>query len=156
LFVRPLAAPSFGAFWRRWNAPYGYVLLYFAYRPLRRHLRPALATCCAFLASGFFLHDCIANGGDLLRGQVALPATLLFATFGAMVLLGEAFHIDLSAPVYVGSPDSEPRLAGLRLGRWLPNPALSPRGDRRTRGRKKKRGTFPGRASQGTSICGKD
>lgn len=33
-FLRPLEAGSFHEFWRRWNPPYQYVLLYFVYRQL--------------------------------------------------------------------------------------------------------------------------
>jgi hypothetical protein len=94
-FVRPLKAPSFSAFWRAWNPPLGYVLLFFIYRPARRYLPPRVARYVVFLVSGL-LHDVIANGGDLLRGQVDVSVTLLFAIFGVLTLVTEAVGMNLS------------------------------------------------------------
>lgn len=94
-FLRPLAAPSFGAFWREWNPPLGYVLLFFVYQPARRHLPRPVARYVVFLVSGV-LHDVIANGGDLLRGRPDLSVTALFAIFGVMTLASEAMGMDLS------------------------------------------------------------
>lgn len=92
-FLRPLCATSFRGFWRYWNPVYGYVLLFYVYRPLRRFLPRPLATYLTFLASGFLLHDLPFNS----RGGLATPAvTILFAIFGAFVLAEEALHIDLS------------------------------------------------------------
>jgi len=67
-FVRPLLAPSFGAFWREWNPPLGYVLLFWVYRPLRRYLPRQLSQYVVFLVSGV-LHDAVANGGAPPRSE---------------------------------------------------------------------------------------
>src|SRR5262249_1442167 len=85
-FVRPLCAGSFAEFWRLWNPVYGYVLLFFIYRPLRRHVPRPVAVYLAFLASGFLLHDLPFNlSVDLSRGRIGIPAvTLLFAIFGPL------------------------------------------------------------------------
>jgi hypothetical protein len=93
-----LGARSFADFWRLWNPVYGYVLLFFVYRPLRQRLPRPAAVYLTFLVSGFLLHDLpFSLSGDLARGQVAFPAvTLLFAVFGALALLSEALRLDLA------------------------------------------------------------
>lgn len=97
-FLRPLCAPSFPAYWRYWNPVYGYVLLFYVYRPLRRFLPRPAAVCLTFLVSGFLLHDLpFSLSADLARGKMPVPAvTILFAIFGAFALIGEALHINLS------------------------------------------------------------
>jgi hypothetical protein len=108
-----LCARSFSEFWRFWNPVYGYVLLFFIYRPLRRHVPRPVAVYLAFLASGFLLHDLPFNlSADLFLGRIGIPAvTLLFALFGALTLVGEALRVDLARfPAWVR--------AGANLG-WL-------------------------------------
>ena len=97
-FVRPLCAGSFSMFWYYWNPVYGYVLLFYVYRPMRRFLPRPLAVFLTFLVSGFLLHDLPFNiSADIYRGQLQVPSvTILFAIFGAFVLIGEALHLDLS------------------------------------------------------------
>src|SRR5215203_1711587 len=56
-FVRPLSANSFSRFWYCWNPVYGYPLLFYVYRPLRRPLPRSCAVLLTFMVSGFFLHD---------------------------------------------------------------------------------------------------
>jgi D-alanyl-lipoteichoic acid acyltransferase DltB (MBOAT superfamily) len=93
LFLRPLAAPSLGSFWRQWNAPYAYILQYYIYRPLKQLWPRPVAIYMTFLASGFLLHDLPFN----FNGELAIPkVTLLFAIFGALTLLSNALGIDLS------------------------------------------------------------
>jgi hypothetical protein len=95
---RNLVALS-NAFWVLWNPPYGYVLLFFVYRPLRRVMPHSMATYLAFLVSGFLLHDVLFNGDwRLLLGQREIPeVTPLFGIFGALALLSGRLGIDLSA-----------------------------------------------------------
>jgi len=97
-FLGPLCSRSFGEFWRLWNPIFGYVLIFFIYRPLRRRMPRPVALYLTFLASGFLLHDLPFNlSADLYRGRLELPAvTLLFAVFGALALLSEGLRIDLS------------------------------------------------------------
>ena len=97
-FVKPLCASSFSKFWHYWNPVYGYVLLFYIYRPLRRLLPRPAAVFLTFIASGFLLHDLPFNlSADLYQGRLGVPSvTILFAVFGALVLLSEALHLDLS------------------------------------------------------------
>ena len=97
-FVRPLCASSFSRFWYYWNPVYGYVLLFYVYRPIRRFLPRPVAVFLTFLVSGLLLHDLPFNiSADIYRGQLAVPSvTILFAIFGAFVLISEALHLDLS------------------------------------------------------------
>src|SRR3954467_7879369 len=97
-FLIPLCARSFGEFWRLWNPIFGYVLIFFVYRPLRRRMPQPVAVYLTFLTSGFLLHDLPFNlSADLYRGRLELPAvTLLFAVFGLLTLLSEGLRIDLS------------------------------------------------------------
>ena len=74
---------------------YGYVLFYYAYRPLRSVLPRPLAVWLTFVACGFVLHDLV--GWLLARHARAPEMTVLFALFGAAVVLGEALHLDLSS-----------------------------------------------------------
>jgi hypothetical protein len=91
---RSFGAATFGDFWRYWNPVYGYMLLYFAYRPLRAVVPRPLAVWLTFLACGFVLHDLV---GWLLARQARPPEmTVLFALFGAAVVLTEALRLDLS------------------------------------------------------------
>lgn len=98
-FARPLREASFVGFWRRWNPVYGYVLLYFIYRPLRRVLPRPAAVLATFLVSGFALHDVpFGNGLEILRGQAAVPeVTILMGIFGVMTVASRAAGLDLSA-----------------------------------------------------------
>src|SRR5215207_840968 len=84
-FVRPLCASSFSKFWNYWNPVYGYVLLFYMYRPARRFLPRPVAVFLTFLASGFLLHDLPFNiSADIYRSRLAVPSvTILFAIFGA-------------------------------------------------------------------------
>ncbi len=93
-FARPFGATSFDRFWRSWNPVYGYVLLYFAYRPLRHVLPRALATLVTFMACGLFLQDAI---GWIIGWRVRFPVfTLLFTIFGVASLVTRAVGEDLS------------------------------------------------------------
>ena len=92
--LRSFGAGTFGGFWRYWNPVYGYVLSYYAYRPLRAVLPRPLAVWLTFVACGFLLHDLV---GWLLARQARAPEmTVLFALFGAAVVMSEALRLDLS------------------------------------------------------------
>ncbi|MGH3426661.1 MAG: hypothetical protein ACRDQZ_03690, partial [Mycobacteriales bacterium] len=70
-FLTPLGARSFADFWRLWNPVYGYVLLFFVYRPLRRWIPRPAAVYLTFLASCFLLHDLpFSLSAYLARGHV--------------------------------------------------------------------------------------
>ena len=97
-FVKPLCAGSFSKFWYYWNPVYGYLLLFYVYRPIRRFLPRPVAVMMTFLASGFLLHDLPFNiSADLYKGQMPVPSvTILFAIFGTLALISEALCLDLS------------------------------------------------------------
>jgi hypothetical protein len=122
LLLRPLTAGSFAGFWRDWNPPLGYVLLFFVYRPARRLLPRPIATHLTFLASGL-IHDLAANAGDLLRGtgRVDLSGTLLLAIFGILTVASEAAGMDLShRPGWVrGAANAGLLAAGFAMRRLL-------------------------------------
>jgi hypothetical protein len=96
LLLRPLAAPSPAAFWRQWNPPLGYLLLFHVYRPLRQVLPRHAAALATFIASGFLLHDLPANGMGVFNGWADLSGTLLLALFGLLTGLAQLCHVDLS------------------------------------------------------------
>jgi hypothetical protein len=98
IFIRPFCAPSFHKFWQDWNPAYRYVLWSFVYRPVRSFLPQRVAAFVTFLASGFFLHDLpLGVGIKWIHGNFVTPiVTLLFAVFGALMLLSKALKIDLS------------------------------------------------------------
>ena len=120
-FAKPLCASSFSIFWRYWNPVYGWLLLYYVYRPLRRYLARPIAFYLTFLASGFLLHDLpFSMSADLYRGHLQVPAvTILFAIFGAFALINEKLGIDLSGrPVWWRVLVN---LCWLGAGYWLRN-----------------------------------
>ena len=103
-FAKPLSAKSFAGFWRMWNPVYGYVLLFFVYRPIRPYLPRFAATFLTFCVSGFVLHEIpFGVGIELLRGHRVIPeATILLGVFGVLMVLTEAVGMDFSAyPIWV-------------------------------------------------------
>jgi|ERR1700687_240787 len=93
-FVRPLGAPSFADFWRRWNPVYGYFLYYYAYRPLSRVAPRSAAVLLTFVLCGLLLHDVPA----WLAARRVLPpgGIVAFVLFGLGAILSEKLHMDLS------------------------------------------------------------
>jgi hypothetical protein len=84
-FIRPLYARSFTEFWQNWNPVYGYVLLFYFYRPLRRYVPRPVAVYLTFLGSGFLLHDVPFNlSADFFRGRLEIPAVTLLAVIAAV------------------------------------------------------------------------
>ena len=103
-FAKPLRAESFTGFWRLWNPVFGYVLLFFVYRPIRRHIPRFAATFVTFCVSGFVLHEIpFGVGVQLLRGHRGVPEIMiLLMVFGGLVVLTEAVGMNLSAyPIWV-------------------------------------------------------
>jgi hypothetical protein len=102
LLLRPLAAPNLGAFWRQWNPPLGYLLLFHVYRPIRRVLPRHAAVLATFVTSGFLLHDLPANGLGVFGGWANLGGTLLLTVLGLLTVLADVFSLDLSdSPTWV-------------------------------------------------------
>ena len=94
LLLRPFAAPSFIAFWRKWNPVYGYYLYYWSYRPLRRFVPRPVAELLTFAASGFLLHDIPLFA---VRRAAGFPyVTAWFVLAGAIAIAAEAWRMDLS------------------------------------------------------------
>lgn len=99
-FVRPFGAASFAEFWRLWNPVYGYFLGYYVYRPLSRVAPRRLAMLTTFLFCGFALHDIPA----WIATRRVLPpgATIAFAMFAVVALVGDEMHMDLSHWPFAG------------------------------------------------------
>lgn len=92
--LRPFGAPSPAIFWRYWNPVYGWVLMYFVYRPLQRAVPRTTALVATFATCGFVGHDLIAWA--VLR-QIRFPFfAVAFALHGIIVVVTRANAFDLS------------------------------------------------------------
>lgn len=87
-------APSFAAFWRRWNPVYGYVLTFYVYRPLSRILPRRAAELLTFIACGSLLHDVPA--WIVARRLLPPGATVAFILFALGAIASDALGMDLS------------------------------------------------------------
>ena len=94
-FMRSFGAGTFSEFWQYWNPVYGYFLAYYIYAPLREICPRPMAVWLTFLTCGFVMHDLL--GWVLARRVRAPEMTVLFSFLGALVLLSEWLHLDLSA-----------------------------------------------------------
>jgi hypothetical protein len=122
LLSRPLGASSFAGFWRYWNPVYGYVLLRYAYGPLRRWLPRPVAAWLTFGLCGFVLHDAV---GWALAQRVRAPEmTLLFAVWGGEAVIGEALGLDLASRPY--AVRASVNVAQLALGWWIVSRVVLP------------------------------
>jgi hypothetical protein len=90
--VRPLTAASFAEFWRSWNPVWGYYLYFWFYRPARRVLPHLAAVMVTFTASGL-AHNLLAT---LLSHRFNPFVTVWFVLYGAVTVVSEALHMDLS------------------------------------------------------------
>lgn len=100
MFARSFGASTFADFWRYWNPVYGYYLQYYCYRPLRRFLPRPVAVVLTFAASGFFLHDLPFGWWVRALKAEKLPIPFVafwFASMGILVLITEAFKLNLAA-----------------------------------------------------------
>lgn len=95
MFQRSFTARSLRGFWRYWNPVYGFFLLYYCYRPLRRVVSPAVALLSTFAVCGFFLHDIFYWPFlTLQRGHAPLPfVTCWFLIIATCILLTEYLHV---------------------------------------------------------------
>jgi MBOAT, membrane-bound O-acyltransferase family len=92
VLVRPLTAASFAGFWRSWNPVWGYYLSYWFYKPARRVLPHLAAVMVTFTASGL-AHNLLAT---LVSHRFNPFVTGLFMLYGAVTVVSEAGHMDLS------------------------------------------------------------
>jgi hypothetical protein len=92
MVYRSFGAASFGRFWRYWNPLFSYYLYYKCYRPLAQVLPRSLAVVLTFAVSGT-VHDLAAS---FLLGQVYVLFLPVFAFFGVLVVIEEAFRLDLT------------------------------------------------------------
>jgi len=57
MFIKSFKSTSFSQFWRVWNPFFGYYLIIFIYRPLKRFFSRKISLVLTFLFSGLFIHD---------------------------------------------------------------------------------------------------
>ena len=96
-FGRSFTAPSLRAFWRYWNPGFGYLLLYYLYRPLRKRFPDSAAFIATFFISGL-CHDALWIPAVLIQTG-AMPAPLLtcwFLVIAVCVLLTDHGHVSLA------------------------------------------------------------
>lgn len=94
LIWKPFTAKSLREFWWYWNPGYGYFLLYYCYRPLRKQLAEKLAIFLTFLLSGL-LHDALYVAVIWLRdGSIPLPfVSCWFAAISTGAMMADSAGI---------------------------------------------------------------
>jgi hypothetical protein len=92
VLARPLAAPSFAAFWRSWNPVWGYCLYHWSYKPARRVLPRPAAVMVTFSASGL-AHNLLAAA---MSRHFNPFVTVWFVLYGTVTVVSEALRMDLS------------------------------------------------------------
>ena len=90
LLSRPFGAVSFAEFWQYWNPVWGYYLLYYSYRPLRKHLPRPISVWLTFVVCGL-VHDLpFAIAAYLKNGSSPLfTITTFFTLIGSLVVITE-------------------------------------------------------------------
>lgn len=88
LVVRPFTATSLPAFWRYWNPGYGFFLLFFCYRPLRKVFSHSVSVFLTFIICGL-LHDLLYMLPMWLRdGTIPIPfMACWFAAIAACIIV---------------------------------------------------------------------
>lgn len=95
MIVKPFMASSLRSFWNYWNPGYGYFLLYYCYKPLRKLFPDGLSLLITFLICGM-LHDLIYILPMMLQsnGSVPIPfVTTWFVLIAFGLLISDYFHI---------------------------------------------------------------
>lgn len=98
MFIKPFRAKSLRKFWWYWNPGYGYFLLYYCYRPMRKFMPAPVALTATFLLCGF-LHDilylvpmAIMNGGN-----IPLPfVTTWFLLISTGIIISEQAQVNFA------------------------------------------------------------
>lgn len=57
MFIKSFQANSVKEFWNYWNPLFGYVTLFYIYKPLTKKVPRPVRVLTTFILSGFFLHD---------------------------------------------------------------------------------------------------
>lgn len=95
MIVKPFMASSLRSFWNYWNPGYGYFLLYYCYKPLRKLFSDGLSLLITFLICGM-LHDLIYILPMLLQanGSVPIPfVTIWFVLIAFGLLISDYFRL---------------------------------------------------------------
>ena len=88
LFARPFTATSLPAFWRYWKPGYGFFLLYYCYRPLRKRCSHFASIFLTFLVCGG-LHDLLYLIPMWLRdGSIQMPSVACWFAIIALFIIG--------------------------------------------------------------------
>ena len=89
---RSLGVKNFSAFWTYWNPIFGYYLGKRIFKPLKKHLTPAIALLITFLLCGT-VHDAVTI---LFRGSISLFFSIWFLLMAMGVLVTRSLQQDLS------------------------------------------------------------
>ena len=97
MFVKPFFSLSLRSFWKYWNPGFGFYLLYYCYKPIRKIMPHWISMIITFLICGL-LHDLIyvvpmmiMNGGGFIFPFI----TVWFLIIAIGVLISEIVEIDL-------------------------------------------------------------
>lgn len=97
MFLKPFVSSSFKSFWKYWNPTWGYFLLFYCYKPLKKNLPAWVALIITFLISGL-LHDIIYIIPMMLKEvEFVFPfITVWFFIISIGILLTEFLQINFN------------------------------------------------------------
>lgn len=95
MLTRSFTASSLRSFWRYWNAGTNYFLLYYCYRPIRKHVSHSLALMLTFAFCGLAHDMAFVLPASLIDGSgVPFPfMTVWFFMIAACIVLAERFDL---------------------------------------------------------------
>jgi len=89
---RALGAKNFATFWNFWNPIFGYYLIKYIFKPLKRIFPVALAMVLTFVFCGL-VHDLVTTA---LRGSLSLFFSVWFLCMGTAVVVSKYINYSLS------------------------------------------------------------
>lgn len=96
MFIKPFFSNSLRSFWKYWNPGFGYYLLYYCFKPLRKIFPNWISILLTFLICGL-LHDAIFVIPLMIMnssGFIFPFITVWFLTISIGILITELVHID--------------------------------------------------------------
>ncbi len=110
MLSRSFTATSLSAFWRYWNPGYGFFLLQYCYKPLRKVFPHSVSLLLTFIVCGFCLHDVLYLIPLWLRdNSMPLPfVTCWFSIVAVCIVAADYFRVNfrgvhalLRVPIHV-------------------------------------------------------